>query len=782
MKYFVFVCVITMKMAILTPTDADVRSEFRSNIYKHPYPSYLPQEAMGNLLHAREHNFYEDSVEATRTFLNSIANPEILSEIFATRAEGDEPTCYGLVLKTVLATIAGIPYARQIDDSSGREESGLLRGNFYWLGNYYECFGATNGKDITTKMCTAIFAVGPNTTIGLQLGVCFPDICTEKEIDVLLQTLVDPNMTTIHITTRCPKPVVFDALNITTIVIFSLLGAFVLFGTIYEVYFIIQRHTRRETGENEGENSRQLSVLSSLSMSFSAIKNTNTLIDVTQKDGNIHVLNGLRFFSMTWVILGHTFSLSLGLTDNTVDFADFSLDYGSFQVIVNGVLAVDSFFFLSGLLVAYLGLREMTKRGGKLNVPLMYLSRYLRLTPTLALTILVMVSIAPMIVEGPLEPVAVEPQIDICRKYWWTNILYINNFYPEDFAFSCIPWAWYLANDMQFYLLSPLFLILLYSYPKVGLGLMGGVVLASSAIVGSLSTHFGVYPNSLVYGFLMRLISQAASLSPTFNSTRSDPAPEGGGNDYFSDIYTKPWCRIGVYMIGMATGYILFVTKGKIRMQKWFVTLMWLAVAAIELAVIYGWTGTVMYSDIGDYPSQNLASFYNAVCRPIWAFGLSWLTIACVSGYGGPINSFLSWKFFIPLSRLTFCAYLIHPIVLTYMYASREFELHFALNIMIYYFLATLLLSYGFAYLLHLIIEAPVGGIQKIIFPSKKRPEITSEKCKTEMNGDAVVVGQMNRHVDNVSVNGFASSSLRSEKQGIENAIVLEDATVIDKL
>ena len=31
------------------------------------------------------------------------------------------------------------------------------------------------------------------------------------------------------------------------------------------------------------------------------------ILDTTQKEGNINVLHGLRFISMTWVILGHTF-------------------------------------------------------------------------------------------------------------------------------------------------------------------------------------------------------------------------------------------------------------------------------------------------------------------------------------------------------------------------------------------------------------------------------------------------------------------------------------------
>jgi len=36
--------------------------------------------------------------------------------------------------------------------------------------------------------------------------------------------------------------------------------------------------------------------------------------------------------------------------------------------VLGGEIAVDSFFFLSGFLLAYLGVRDLEKRGGKLPV------------------------------------------------------------------------------------------------------------------------------------------------------------------------------------------------------------------------------------------------------------------------------------------------------------------------------------------------------------------------------------------------------------------------------
>lgn len=44
----------------------------------------------------------------------------------------------------------------------------------------------------------------------------------------------------------------------------------------------------------------------------------------------------------------------------------------------NATVSVDTFFTLSGLLVGYLGMRQITKSRGKLPILLMYLQRYLR--------------------------------------------------------------------------------------------------------------------------------------------------------------------------------------------------------------------------------------------------------------------------------------------------------------------------------------------------------------------------------------------------------------------
>ncbi|XP_039271604.2 nose resistant to fluoxetine protein 6-like [Styela clava] len=717
-------------------------------------PPYLMKGAIENVVKAKKQEFYKSSEEVVRSVMNSdiFKDQDRLRYLLQRKETYDENSvCTDAILTAVFDFYLGKQYARQMSDSMGRRESGLLKGNYLWTGTYFECFDATNDKDITGQMCQAIIASQPNATVlaGLTIGICVPDVCTGPQLTAISQSLLGNSTPEgIYVTVICPESENFDVVDITAFVIFGILGTLIILATTYEIIIILKE--KQATYKNGKEQiKKDIPAYGKAILSFSVIKNTKALLDTEQKEGNLECLHGLRFISMSWIILGHTVSFTLGLTDNIIDISNYFLSHGSLQAISNSTFSVDTFFFLSGLLVAYLGLREMDKRNGKINVPLMYLSRYLRLTPSMAAVMLFTVSVYSQIGFGLFyQPIMQDSFSKPCQKYWWTNLLYIDNMYPPDLNDMCIGWVWYLANDMQFYILSPIYLLLFYRYPKAGIGAVIFTVVGSAAITGALSNHFNIMSDAVTLASFFRFVIG-------IGGSDDNPVPVMSSDDSFwNETYVRPWCRIGVYVIGLATGYVIHVTKRKIKMNEVFVTLMWGAVIAVELSVIYGFCGPILYNYT---PSNNVMYFYNAVSRPVWALGLSWVTIACVSGYGGPINSFLSWKFFVPLSRLSFCAYLIHPLIVSYIYISREYEMHFAIYLMVYYYLAVLLLSLGLAYLLSMTVEAPMAGILKLIFPKSTKPRAKQH----EMNG----------HVNSEFTDGKITE--KNSKIEIENGNVL---------
>lgn len=51
-----------------------------------------------------------------------------------------------------------------------------------------------------------------------------------------------------------------------------------------------------------------------------------------------------------------------------------------------------------------------------------------RIFPTYVTVMLIFVFVLPYIGNGPLWKLIVYPEAEFCRKNWWTNILFINNY------------------------------------------------------------------------------------------------------------------------------------------------------------------------------------------------------------------------------------------------------------------------------------------------------------------------------------------------------------------
>lgn len=89
------------------------------------------------------------------------------------------------------------------------------------------------------------------------------------------------------------------------------------------------------------------------------------------------------------------------------------------------------------------------------------------------------------------------------REYWWTYMVYINNYYPRVESYlsnplTGLPEAWYLACDMQMFWLSPLFVYPLWRWRRSGL------VFAGVTLVALLAANVAVFtikdlPATLMY-------------------------------------------------------------------------------------------------------------------------------------------------------------------------------------------------------------------------------------------------------------------------------------------
>lgn len=65
-------------------------------------------------------------------------------------------------------------------------------------------------------------------------------------------------------------------------------------------------------------------------------------------------------------------------------------------------------------------------------------------------------------------------------------------------------------------------------------------------------------------------------------------------------------------------------------------------------------------------------ALYASLSRVIWSIALSYMIFACVHGYAGPVNWFLSLSLWQPLSRLSYSIYILHFFVVIVVMGSAK--------------------------------------------------------------------------------------------------------------
>lgn len=175
----------------------------------------------------------------------------------------------------------------------------------------------------------------------------------------------------------------------------------------------------------------------------------------------------------------------------------------------------------------------------------------------------------------------------------------------------------------------------------------------------------------------------------------------------FDKIYDKPWTRLGPYLVGMCTGWFLFKKDCILHMSKLTLIVGWTASFACLLALIFG-----LY-EVNLSPWAGAA--YSSFSHSAWALGVAWIVIACCTGHGGIVNSILSSTILYPFSRITYCAYLLHPIVIRIMVMSMDSPLHLGSIVTIIIFMGQVVASYALSLFVSLAFEAPVVSMLRIM-------------------------------------------------------------------
>ena len=689
------------------------------------YPGHLQQPVPSN---------------STQTLLQALSLTSNLTNIFSS-FEGFRTvtSCNAKLSQLTSGLSSSNPESIAFIDALGKPGSGVTTGNFLWLGNYEMCGTGALENEATgyrygNCVVSAALTQGGNP-LSLTWTGCSPPECKTKDdlqdVFKLIAGLInksgiihtDPSTWNI----MCDVKQEVDAGAYAAITIVSLFVILVMLGTIWHLLeHIIISFLRRgkdctevlvdaEENIRADEDSCLLArekhqtpdqgegLLGRLVKCFALQRTMETLFSTTTKPGQVLCLNGIRVLSINWVVLGHTYAFAFSFLGSHLYRAEL-IKRRNFMLVFNALPSVDSFFALSGFLVTYLLLKQLVKRNGltPLQWIAFYVHRYVRLTMPYLIALLTEGWLYKLLVNGPRAQQTILSSNNMCEQYWYANLLYINNFVPWKVpragTGTCMRQSWYLANDMQFFLIAPLFIVLLLRRPLLGVMVTGGTVLCSAVSAAVVAAYYHLGP-----------------------AETTDNSP-----DYFWLVYNKPWIRITPYLVGILGGWFYWkwgkqITLVVDSLPEWrkvvCATPIWVVTAAVEYGVVFG-----LYDDVQNLQQKSPISVadsvsYQGLARIAWSSSLTIQILLCQCGLGGFINSLLSWNVWQILSRLTFSVYLLHLGLITVLYGQMRHTLFFNPDFeFAVLYLGVLAMSYLSAAVLYLTVEQPVTNLEGVTY------------------------------------------------------------------
>ena len=94
-------------------------------------------------------------------------------------------------------------------------------------------------------------------------------------------------------------------------------------------------------------------------------------------------------------------------------------------------------------------------RDHRINFLLIYFHRIYRLLPPMMLFIVFYMTFYKYIGNGPVWAPLANDNVDGCIRDWWAHAIFLGNILPTN-GNKWLNWLWYVAWDMQFFLLLPL--------------------------------------------------------------------------------------------------------------------------------------------------------------------------------------------------------------------------------------------------------------------------------------------------------------------------------------
>ena len=635
-------------------------------------------------------------------------------------------------------------------DSWGKPSDGILTGHTTFLGYYDECIDLKNTAVGETKYC--IYSMNMETiltdtsdpskdvcsssecptplnvssSIDIKVGICYPSQCSSIEFATVLSAMTINNVVTMNTSpfsnkmisyaiklksnsnspAFCPDVnVELDRGAVAVIIVCALLIGLVAVGTVMDFLLLLFASNEltsdmKSRTENVTSNTKKNKILrpqdSRLNMkdfmlAFSLYNTVPKLVSTKQSTSTIKGVNAIKIFFNFIIVLHHLHCyvvfIFTSASQNKPQYLDAAFSRFIFQPTVNITFSVDAFFLTSATLSAYLTFKDMEKHK-RFRCTYFYLNRFFRLSPMYYLFTFIAYKLAVHFGQGPIWFLH---DYHSCENSWWYNIFYLTNTLP--LLDMCLLATWHICVDMQLFIFSPIFIVLLYHSLHYGLIAVAMTMFAATMTVGFVAAENGYWAATLANP---RSIDQVAGL------------------------HVQPYHRINTYLTGILLGYILYkkYNIATLPIGNWLKRLIYMILWSVA---IYLCTVPTLFSTYGEYNhTHHFTDFENITFLMFtglaFSIGLSIIIYISNTGYGGMFSSFLRWPGWDPLARLIFGVFLIHQMVAFYILGTLQSSLKFTDPVFVMLLVFTLVMSYILSAVTAVCVELPIAKIVSLCF------------------------------------------------------------------
>ncbi|XP_065086709.1 uncharacterized protein LOC135708531 [Ochlerotatus camptorhynchus] len=477
--------------------------------------------------------------------------------------------------------------------------------------------------------------------------------------------------------------------------------------------------------------------LSTLLTAFSLRRNINRLtikLKTNQILQDLRFLDAIRVWIMTLITISHVVIGLAMTTTQSPEVMEKFLSVPGVQMFFAVVpFQVDFFFAISGLLLSLQFTKyTQTRRFSWKPFWMGLVNRYLRSLPVYAVLMLFTVSVYDRLPVSPSAYRILPTVRRICRDKWWTNFLFINNYYrPEE---QCLIHTWYLAADFQLFVVGFALLMVLWKFQNIERP-MALVLLA----VGTVLPMLNIYYHSMDAMMLLTNKGNAFQLWYDKWFTQTYQATESHCISYFGGIL------VGIIYHKMQNDD-LYLAKSKL-----YKTLQY---TVFPLVVLFSVPAPLFHHYDFEKPSVWMAIYaglHRLVVASFLNVGFLVLMFADRDSFFGRLKAskMLENAYYRVLGRLSFGFYLIHMNVLKTVYASYNEGLRGSLLVVINVFCSVTMLTYALATCAYLFVEKPcdimfkqlLGGDQQ----ARQETGATAAAPALENNPNEVMKGELKR-------------------------------------